>query len=182
MSAYCETVSEVVVRTSPGRIGWASLAVVVFVLGCSARPRSADPTESTAIRAAVDSASDGLLAALRTNSMDSLLSHVADDMVMMPPNEAPVRGKAAMRNWYAGFLAQVRTTALTVSERDVFIGSGWAAERGTYEWVVTPVGGGQPSTDHGNYIQIWQRHPDGRWLFSREIWNSTDPLPSVGNK
>lgn len=165
---------------SPRSISGATLAVVAVVLACSAPPRAADPTETAAIRAAVDSASDGLLAALRTNSMDSLLSLTADDVVMMPPNEAPVRGKAAMRNWYAGFLAQVRTTALTVTEREVFIGSGWAAERATYEWVVTPVGGGQPSTDHGNYIQIWQRHSDGRWLFSREIWNSTDPVPSVG--
>ena len=172
----------IVVRTSPRSISWVSLTVVAVLLGCSAPPRSADPTETAAIRAAVDSASDRLFVALRTNDMDSLLSRVADDVVMMPPNEAPVRGKAAMRNWYAGFLAQVRTTALTVADREVFIGSGWAAERAAYEWVVTPVGGGKPIVDHGNYMQIWQRQPDGRWLFKREIWNSTDPIPSVGNK
>jgi ketosteroid isomerase-like protein len=24
-------------------------------------------------------------------------------------------------------------------------------------------------------LQIWRRQPDGRWLFSREVWNSTIP-------
>ena len=35
----------------------------------------------------------------------------------------------------------------------------------------------QPAvTDRGSYVQVWHREPDGKWLFARELWNSTTPL------
>jgi ketosteroid isomerase-like protein len=40
---------------------------------------------------------------------------------------------------------------------------------------VVPVAGGKPLVDRGSYMQVWQRQPDGRWLFSREVWNSSVP-------
>ena len=38
-----------------------------------------------------------------------------------------------------------------------------------------PVAGGPAVTGRGNYVQVWHREPDGRWLFARELWNSTTP-------
>jgi uncharacterized protein (TIGR02246 family) len=132
----------------------------------------AEPADTSA---AVEAATDAFHQALRTNDAETLLAFVADDVVMTPPGEAPVRGKEAMRAWYDAFLSQVRTTSLTLTDKEVFVGDGWGVEGGVHEWVVVPVGGGDPVTDHGNYMQIWKRQPDGRWLFAREIWNSTTP-------
>jgi hypothetical protein len=36
-----------------------------------------------------------------------------------------------------------------------------------------PVAGGPAVIDRGSYVQVWHREADGRWLFSRELWNST---------
>jgi ketosteroid isomerase-like protein len=114
---------------------------------------------------------------MRTNDVDSLLTRLADDAVLMPPNQAPLIGKAAVRAWYTGFLSRVHTVSVTVADREVFLGDGWAVERASFEWVVNPVGGGDPITDPGSFMQVWQRQPDGRWLLSREVWNSTSPAP-----
>jgi hypothetical protein len=51
----------------------------------------------------------------------------------------------------------------------------WATELAAFEWTLVPVGGGPAVTDRGSYAQVWRREPAGRWLFARELWNSTSP-------
>jgi ketosteroid isomerase-like protein len=111
--------------------------------------------------------------ALRTNNVEALFAHVADEVLLMPPGESAVRGKDAMRDWYAAFLSQYRTSSLTLSDREVFVGERWAVEIGSYEWGLTPAAGGGDVLDRGSYMQLWKSQADGRWRFAREIWNSS---------
>jgi ketosteroid isomerase-like protein len=148
---------------------------VVAAVACSGRTAGPESLDHAALRAGVDSAANRLLAALRADAPDSLLALMADDVVLMPPNEAVLRGKAAVRMWYDQFLTQLRTSSLNVTDREVLIGGDWATELATFEWTLVPVAGGPPVIDRGSYVQVWHREPDGRWLFSRELWNSTSP-------
>lgn len=151
------------------------------LVGCAAPRPSATGVGATAtLRRSVEAATTAFHQALRTNDADTLLSYVAEDVVLMPPGEAVVRGKSALRAWYEGFLSRYRTSSLTLSEREVFVGEGWAVELGTYEWGLTPVGGGDSSVDRGNYMQVWKPTADGQWRFEREIWNSSTPLVTDG--
>jgi ketosteroid isomerase-like protein len=100
---------------------------------------------------------------------------VADDVVLMPPNEAALKGKAAVRAWYDQLLTQLRTSNLTITHREVLIGGDWATEIAGFEWTLVPVAGGPATTERGSYVQVWRHEPDGRWLFARELWNSTAP-------
>ena len=135
--------------------------------------RSAKMAGPTGLRAGVDSAADRLLTALRANDADSFMVLLSNDVVLMPPSELRLKGKAAVRAWYDQFLTQLRTSALTITHREVLVGGEWATELATFEWVLAPVGGGLAVTDRGSYVQVWHHEPDGRWLFAREIWNST---------
>jgi uncharacterized protein (TIGR02246 family) len=144
-----------------------SLAALVGCNGPKAPP--------SATKADVERATVAFHEALRTNDAETFLSFVADDVVMMPPGEAPVRGKDALRAWYAVFLSQYRTSSLTLGDREVFVGEGFAVEIGSFEWGLTPAAGGTPILDRGNYMQVWRRQPDGQWRFEREIWNSSAP-------
>jgi uncharacterized protein (TIGR02246 family) len=153
--------------------------LTVLIVGCSG-PRTVSTTAEHALRSAVDSAANRLLAALRANASDSLLALMTDDVVIMPPHEPVLRGKAAVRAWYDNFLTQMRTSSLTVSNREVLLGKDWATEVAGFEWALVPAAGGEPLIDHGSYMQVWHRGPDGRWLFSREVWNSSAPLPEPG--
>ena len=154
----------------------ACLIVAVAAIACSSRTSDSGSTQHAALRAGVDSAANRLLAALRGDAPDSLLALMADDAVIMPPNEPALKGKAAIRAWYEQFVAQMHTSSLNITDREVLIGGDYATEIAAFEWALLPVAGGSPGIDRGSYIQVWRRQPDGRWLFSREVWNSTTPL------
>jgi len=160
----------------------ARLLIVVAALACSGQTARPGSPDRVAFQAEVDSAANRLLTALRTNASDSLMDLMADDVVLMPPNEPVLKGKPAVRAWYGQFLTQLRTSGLTISDREVLIGGEWATEIAAFEWTLVPVAGGPAVIDRGSYMQLWHRQPDGRWLFSRELWNSAAPAapPSKG--
>jgi ketosteroid isomerase-like protein len=58
-------------------------------------------------------------------------------------------------------------------------GPDWAFERGTYDISLTPKAGGEPMQDAGKYITIYRRQSDGSWAMSRDIWNSSNPVPGM---
>lgn len=151
------------------------LVAAAAAIACSSPSREQDATRSEALKAGVDSAANRLLAALRTDSPDSLLALLSDDVIIMPPNETVLKGKPAVRTWYEGFVKQMRTSGLTITDREVLLGGDYATEVAGFEWRLVPVAGGQEIIDRGSYMQVWHRQPDGRWLFSREVWNSGAP-------
>jgi ketosteroid isomerase-like protein len=101
------------------------------------------------------------------------MSYVAEDVFFMPPGEPAVRGRDALRKWMTGFLAQSRTSSLTLADREVLVGSGWAVELGTFEWALQPAAGGSPVVDRGSYMQVWKEQADKTWRFAREVYNSS---------
>jgi len=152
------------------------LLAIIATLACS-KPGAAPTENRVALQVAFDSAANRLLSGLRDDNPDSVLAVMTDDLVIMPPNEPILNGKAAVRTWYAGLLTQVRTNSLTVTDREVQLNGDLATEVSAFEWVMAPVAGGPPIIDRGHYIQVWRRQPDGRWLLSRELWNSATPVP-----
>jgi ketosteroid isomerase-like protein len=153
----------------------AYLIVAAAAIACSSSSPDLGATQDATLQAGVDSAANRLLAALRSDNPDSLVALLADDVVIMPPNEPVLKGKAAVRTWYEKLVGQMRTSSLSITDREVLIGGDYATEVAGFEWTLVPVAGGKPLVDRGSYMQVWQRPPDGRWLFSREVWNSSVP-------
>lgn len=154
---------------------WACLIAAGAVVACSSPKPQPTGDQTEVLRASVDRAAGALLAALRSDSPDSLLALMADDVVIMPPNEAILRGKPAVRAWYEQFVKQMRTASLDITNRELFIGGDYATEVAQFVWTLVPVGGGAQVVDRGSYVQLWRRQSDGHWVFSREVWNSTTP-------
>lgn len=127
----------------------------------------------TTTAAVVEASTIALHEALRKNDLQAFMSYVAEDVFFMPPGEPPVRGDKALRTWMTGFLGQYRTTSLTLADREVLVGNGWAVELGTFEWTLEPIAGGSPVVDRGNYMQVWKEQGDKTWRFAREIYNSS---------
>jgi ketosteroid isomerase-like protein len=107
------------------------------------------------------------------------MSHVAEDVYFMPPGEAPVRGRDALHRWMTAFLAQYRTSSLTLADREVLVGRGFAVELGTFEWALQPAAGGSAVVDRGNCMQVWKGEGDNSWKFAREVYNSSSPPDAV---
>ncbi|HEX7022801.1 MAG TPA: DUF4440 domain-containing protein [Trueperaceae bacterium] len=161
----------------------AVVAAAVTLAGCSVAPpdrvgEAAVATDS----AGVESATAAFHQALRVNDLETFMSYVAEDVIFMPPGEPPVRGREAVRSWMTGFLAQFRTSSLTLADREVLVGGGWAVELGTFEWALQPAAGGSPVVDRGNYMQVWKEQGDKTWRFAREVYNSSVPPAPVAAK
>jgi uncharacterized protein (TIGR02246 family) len=124
-------------------------------------------------RAGFEGATAAFHQALRANDAGTFMSYVADDVVFMPPGEPAVRGRDALRTWMTAFLAQYRTSSLTLANREVLVGGGWAVELGTFEWALEPASGGPAAVDRGNYMQVWKEQDDQTWRFAREVYNSS---------
>jgi len=146
-----------------------SLLAAYGALWSSAETQAAEP----ATKGTIEATTSAFHNALRTNDLDAFMSYIAEDALLMPPGEAPVRGKDAIGAWYSAFLSQFRTSSLTLADQEIFLGDKWAVELGTYEWGLTPSAGGAPVVDHGNYMQVWKLQGDGEWRFAREIYNSS---------
>src|SRR5215217_5086227 len=155
---------------------WGCLFAAAAAIGCaSPKPKPAGDERNVA-HAQVDSAANRLLSALRSDSPDSLLALLADDVIIMPPNESILGGKPAVRAWYEQFVRQMRTVSLDISNRELVVGGDYATEVAQFAWTLVPVAGGAQVVDRGSYMQTWRRLPDGRWVFSREVWNSSAPV------
>src|SRR5215212_10064718 len=98
------------------------------VIACSPPKAKATSDQADVVKASVDSAANRLLAALRSDSPDSLLALMADDVIIMPPNEPILRGKPAVRTWYGQFVRTMRTASLDITNRELFIGGDQATE------------------------------------------------------
>lgn len=124
---------------------------------------------------AIDEGHRRFMDAMRHNDPDALMEVLADEVVFMPPNEEPRRGKAAVREWYAGVVAQATTAAVEVPERSVIVAGDFGIEQGHYVWTLAPTDGSEQFTTRGSFVAIWQRQADGSWRGVSDIWNSSEP-------
>lgn len=125
---------------------------------------------------AIDEGHIRFLEAMRANDADALMAELADDVVFYPPNQAPARGKAAVRSWYEGAIAEATTEGIEVSDRNLVVAGDWGIEQGKYVWKLAPAGGGDWFTATGHFMAIWHRETDGAWRVTSDIWNSADAV------
>jgi len=98
----------------------------------------------------------------------------AEDAVRLPPNGAPIRGRAAIQ----AALAQVDTVLdFTVNTVEIDGRGDLAYAWTSYSMSSVLEGAAEAITATGRALVILRKQPDGSWLFHRVIWNSDLPLP-----
>jgi len=142
------------------RLAWAGLVALVLA-GCGGS--GSDPS---AVRAAVDRANERLVAAVLAGNADAAAAAYTEDAVLLPPGAPPVRGRTAIREFWAGVDVEafvLRTVALEVA-------GDRAAERGTWALTLRDPEGGEQS-QAGSYVVVW-RNEGGAWQLHWDIWNA----------
>ena len=123
--------------------------------------------------AAVESAADGYLAAMRAEDWALVAQSFTEDAVRIPPHEEPHQGRDAIEAWLGG-IEELVSYELT---RDAVVGAdGFAYVRGRYAITLRPRGAPGPISDQGDFLEIWRREPDGAWRVAEAIWNTRTPL------
>lgn len=155
-----------------------SLAVFVCLLLAACRASDPRPTDTAAIRAAIDDASARLSQGLRTGQLDASAAVLTDDHYNMPPNHPPISGRSAWLAATRAMLAGGHWSSVTTPESRMY-GDSLTIDRGRYINTVVPASNApgtlQPVSDTGKYVWLWRRTSRG-WQLAEAIWNSNAAL------
>jgi uncharacterized protein (TIGR02246 family) len=147
-----------------------SLALAVSAACAAATVASAQDHARPNARREIAAANERHINAYNAGDVATFVRVYAPDATLMPSNSAPIHGQDAIgKFWQGGWTAGIRNVKLTTTELDVH--GNTAAEVGQYQFDVQA--GNAPAThDHGKYIVLWKRSPQGQWQWYRDIFNS----------
>jgi uncharacterized protein (TIGR02246 family) len=107
-----------------------------------------------------------LAAALTAGDAAAAAAIYAEDALLMPPDAAPVKGRAGIEQFWKGMAEAAGNVRLTTVEARP-LGSEAVAEVGT--WAAT-LKGDKPKELAGKYLILW-RKAGADWRIAVDIWN-----------
>jgi len=111
-------------------------------------------------------------AAVRRCDWDAAARMFTADATRFPPHHKPIRGRAAMLAWLETF-PPIQEFDITADE---IVGcDDMAFVRGRYMLTAAVAPGSPPMTDHGNYMGLLRKQPDGAWLWTTDMIASELP-------
>ena len=111
--------------------------------------------------------------AAATGNVDAMVSYWADDAVVMPPGQAALSGKAAIRAYVESSL---KIPGFTISwepqSASVQGGQGYLIEKNRVTFTGEK---GELVTVNGKAVTVWRKNADGQWKCVVDIWNDDAP-------
>jgi ketosteroid isomerase-like protein len=145
------------------------LAGLVAVIACTAQardPGSAQVSVDTAAMAAeVHPRADGFAAAVLASNVDSVLSYVTSDIVLLEPG-IDVKGREAFRALLVDLWKIYTITSFTMTPESHAFGPGVVTEFGRYRESFKDSTGVEQTCDCA-YSVIWRKEADGVWRQAR---------------
>jgi len=148
------------------------ILVALSLVAACAQPAATPTAVTQADTAAVNDVRAQEVTAVATG--DTTLAYMADDIVLLPPNEPAVVGVAAARAWFGAFASQFRASVVYTDTNVQFAGD-LAVEQYAGNLTLTPVAGGQPITEVLKGLHVYRRDAGGVWKMVQDIWNSDTP-------
>jgi len=151
----------------------ASLLALPGLVAVGTQATVAGQADVAADLAAIQMVSLGIIAADNAGDAATVIRFYADDAILLPPNDAPVVGKDAIRARYEEGFRRFRF-AISSSSDETHVFGDWAFDRGT------TVGRTIPRTDepsrqiHDKYVMILHRESGGAWKIARLMWNAAE--------
>jgi uncharacterized protein (TIGR02246 family) len=143
---------------------------LALTVTCAAGQLAAQERVRPSARSAIEAVNERYVAAYNAGDVATFARVYAPDATLMPSNSAPIQGHEAIgKFWQGGWKMGIRNVKLTTTELDVHGNS--AAEVGQYQFDVQ-AGNGAATHDHGKYIVLWKRSPQGQWQWYRDIFNT----------
>lgn len=138
-------------------------AFALLIMACAPAESPTDPAE---VRAQLDT----YLATYSPVDLDAMTASLAEDVVIMPPDERPTFGRAAQQSGFEEFLAMYDFTLNTTVD-DLHVSGDLAVARTTFEQTMTPKAGGDTEAESGSWIIVMERQEDGSWKVTQEMWS-----------
>jgi ketosteroid isomerase-like protein len=122
--------------------------------------------------------------AAAARDLERTVAYYSEDAIVLPPNAASATTKQAIRNVWKDLLASSGLVITWKSRKVELANSGdmaWVS--GTYHLIMNDPSG-KPINDRGKYLEIWEKHADGNWKCSADMWNSdlAGPAPAAAEQ
>ena len=116
-------------------------------------------------------------AAAGSKNLDKTVSFYSEDALVLPPNEAAVTGKDAIRKLWGGFLDSLTNIRWKPTRIEMANSGEMAVLTGMYETTMK-----DGTKDTGKYCEIWKQR-DGTWKCVIDMFSSDLPAqPANGKK
>ncbi len=118
-----------------------------------------------------------LEAAENAGDAEYIISMLAEDAVIMVPNEAVQEGKLACAEFLRGMLAWMIESLdrhIEYVSAEVRVLGEYAFDRGTFVFTATPKSDGNTAHAQGKYLWLYSRDADGSWKLARMIVSLDD--------
>jgi uncharacterized protein (TIGR02246 family) len=106
---------------------------------------------------------------LRAKQLDQVLKRYAPDAVFLPPSTR-IAGQAAIREHFKMIMATFNSD-LNLHSIETLQSGDLAYDSGDYEETMEQIADGTKHEYRGNYLVIYQRQKDGKWLIVEHMWN-----------
>lgn len=127
-----------------------------------------DKTDATRDVLAIRAVFDSWYCAMEDGDVDRLTSLVTNDVIVKPPDAAPIVGKNVLQQALGTFL-ETHSETVDYDIQEVEISGELAFARILESAEILPRSGGNASPVNGIHLTILRRQPDGEWLIARDI-------------
>jgi ketosteroid isomerase-like protein len=111
-------------------------------------------------------------AAAAGKDLEKTIAFYSEDAIVLPTNAPAATTKEAIRNTWKDLLASPDLAiSWKITKVEVAESGDIAYTTGTYELSKNSAIG-KLVPDHGKYVEVWKKQPDGKWKVVADIWNS----------
>jgi uncharacterized protein (TIGR02246 family) len=155
-------------------------AAMLTALAAGCKPADTHDADVQAIRAAETQWNQDYGA----RDLTKLMSHYADDAVLIAPGMEPLAGKSNIQTLMQRMVADPSMSLkFEATVVDVSKSGDLAYTQGTYTMAMTDPGTKQPMHDHGSYVTVFRKEADGSWKAVSDIATSAvTPGPAAPAK
>jgi len=116
----------------------------------------------------------GIIASDNARDLAGVLAAYAEDAVLLPPGEEPMRGKAAIKPRYEALFERFSPEIVGEIE-ELHVGGDWAFVLGRNRGRLVPRAGGEPRTLNDVYVMVLRREAGAIWHIARLMWHPAGP-------
>jgi len=154
------------------------LTVTALVLVACATRASA---QCGAAAAPIKAVADAYVKAVLAGDVKGVVALYTEDAVEMPPDEPPVKGRAAIEAMYKNDFAEMAAKKMKIAKfalthLETLAHGDAAHDVGTYTQTVTAEGGAKPMNETGKYVVLLKRQ-GGAWKIAHAIYNRDSAPP-----
>lgn len=114
------------------------------------------------------------MAAAKIHDIDTLITLITDDCILLPPGQEPIRGRDAIWKFMREQLPENQKYEITEYNQnfeEIKIIGDWAYEWATFHGTYHLKGGGPDLHERSRLFRILRRQSDGTWKVARAIWH-----------